>query len=116
MCVKGALIPLKEATFRTGTTSKLKNRGSAKRSPTVRDEGVTGSKSRTSVASARRACQRLHGADELVNYRHRYTEDELRELNRRIACTEVYALFNNLSMKEDAERFSMIVGSSQAGT
>ena len=59
---------------------------------------------------------RLHGADGLVNYRHRYTDDELRELNRRIACAEVYVLFNNLSMKEDAERFSMIVGSSRAGT
>ncbi len=53
-----ALIPLKGAAFRTGTTMKLKDGGSAKRSQTVRDDGVTGSKSRTSEASARRACQR----------------------------------------------------------
>jgi len=54
---KGSTDTPKGATFRAGTTSKLKNGGSAKRTPTVRDEGVTESKSRTSVASARRVCQ-----------------------------------------------------------
>jgi len=54
---KGSTDTPKGATFRTGTTSKLKNGSSAKRSLTVRDEGVTGSKSRASVTSARRVCQ-----------------------------------------------------------
>jgi len=49
------------ATFRAGTTSKLKNGGPAKRSPTARDEGVTGSKSRASVALERRACRTPRG-------------------------------------------------------
>jgi len=40
----------REATFRPGTASKLKNGGPTKCSPTVRDENVRGSKSRTSVA------------------------------------------------------------------
>jgi len=52
------------ATFRAGTTSKLKNGGPAKRSPTARDEGVTGSKSRASVALAGRACQKTCGGRE----------------------------------------------------
>jgi hypothetical protein len=54
---KGSTDTPRGATFRTGTTLKLKNGGSTKRSQTVRGEGVTGSKSRTSVASARRVCQ-----------------------------------------------------------
>ncbi len=54
---KGSTDTPKGATFRTGTTLKLKDGGSAKRSQTVRDEGVTGSKSRTSVALARRVYQ-----------------------------------------------------------
>jgi hypothetical protein len=54
---KGSTDTSRGATFRAGTTSKLKNGGSAKRSPTVRGEEVTGSKSRSSVALAGRVCQ-----------------------------------------------------------
>lgn len=53
---------------------------------------------------------RLHGTNGFVNYRHRYTDDELRELGRRISGTNAYVLFNNFSMREDAERFSRIHG------
>jgi len=54
---KGSNDTHRGATFRKGTTLKLKNGGSAKRSQTVRNDGVTGSKSRTSVALERRVCQ-----------------------------------------------------------
>jgi hypothetical protein len=54
---KGSTDTPRGATFGIGTTPKLKNGSSAKRSQTVRDDGVKGSKSRTSVALARRACQ-----------------------------------------------------------
>ena len=40
----------REATFRPGTASKLKNGGLKECSPTVRDEEVRGSKSRSCVA------------------------------------------------------------------
>jgi len=54
---KGSTDTPRGATFRIGTTLKLKNGSSAKRSQTVRDDGVKRSKSRTSVALARRVCQ-----------------------------------------------------------
>ncbi|MGC8691640.1 MAG: hypothetical protein ACP5RZ_01295 [Thermoplasmata archaeon] len=54
---KGSTDTPKGATFRTGTTLKHKNGGSAKRSQTVRDERVIGSKSRTFIALARKVCQ-----------------------------------------------------------
>ncbi|MGC8631692.1 MAG: hypothetical protein ACP5T2_04635 [Thermoprotei archaeon] len=46
---KGSTDTPKGATFRTEATPKLKSGGTAKRSRTVRDDGVTGSKSRTSM-------------------------------------------------------------------
>ena len=45
------------ARFRAGTASKLKNRGPTECSPTVRDENVTGTKSRSCVALVKKACQ-----------------------------------------------------------
>ncbi|MGC8645813.1 MAG: hypothetical protein ACP5UO_06135, partial [Thermoplasmata archaeon] len=60
------------ATFRTGTTLKLKNGSSAKRSQTVRNDGVTGSKSGTSVALARRVCQALLEKSRALQYGSQY--------------------------------------------
>jgi len=50
---KGSTDTPKGAMFGIGTTPKLKNGSSAKRPQTVRDDGVKGNKSRTSVAIAR---------------------------------------------------------------
>ena len=47
----------REATFRPGTASKLKNGGLKECSPTVRDEEVRGSKSISCVALVKKACQ-----------------------------------------------------------
>ena len=53
---------------------------------------------------------RMHGSDGLTNYRHRYTNDELDRLRRSVGGKKAYVFFNNLSMKEDAESFSRILG------
>jgi|GEM_PF-2806227 len=64
MWCKGSTDTPKGATFRTGTTSKLKNGGSAKSSLTVREKEEKESKSRISVALARRVCQNSNILDE----------------------------------------------------
>jgi uncharacterized protein YecE (DUF72 family) len=46
----------------------------------------------------------------LVNYRHRYTGEELGRIERSIRGKNAYVLFNNLAMKEDAESFLRMVG------
>lgn len=48
---------------------------------------------------------RLHGSDGFVNYRHRYSDQELKRLARKVGRVETFVLFNNLSMREDAEKF-----------
>jgi uncharacterized protein YecE (DUF72 family) len=48
---------------------------------------------------------RMHGSDGLVNYRHRYTKEELERLGRSVRGKKAYVFFNNLAMKEDAEGF-----------
>ena len=48
---------------------------------------------------------RLHGMDGFTNYRHGYTDEELQSLMKMIEGEDAYVLFNNLSMREDAERF-----------
>jgi uncharacterized protein YecE (DUF72 family) len=47
---------------------------------------------------------RLHGRG---GYRYRYSDDDLQELQRRIADapSPAYAMFNNIYMKDDARRF-----------
>lgn len=52
---------------------------------------------------------RMHGRDGFVNYRHKYSEEELIKLERLTRGLEAYILFNNLSMKEDALRFIELV-------
>ena len=57
---------------------------------------------------------RLHGlGGREVNYRYRYTDEDLRRLAEKIASLpksvrEVYVLFNNVYMFEDAQRFKRI--------
>jgi uncharacterized protein YecE (DUF72 family) len=51
---------------------------------------------------------RLHGIDGFTNYRHRYSDGELKQLMRKLGSTETYVLFNNFAMREDAERFSKL--------
>lgn len=53
---------------------------------------------------------RMHGSDGLINYRHRYTNDELERLGRSLEGKRGYVFFNNLAMKEDAESFLRIIG------
>jgi uncharacterized protein YecE (DUF72 family) len=54
---------------------------------------------------------RLHGSDGFVNFRHEYSEDELRELATKVdRASYAYVLFNNVSMREDAMRFKLIMG------
>lgn len=53
---------------------------------------------------------RLHGSDGLVNYKHRYSDDELERLWQRVRGKKAYVFFNNLAMKEDAEKFLRITG------
>jgi uncharacterized protein YecE (DUF72 family) len=49
---------------------------------------------------------RLHG---VTGYRHRHSEDDLQRLRRICASfDEVYCLFNNASMLEDATRFAAL--------
>jgi uncharacterized protein YecE (DUF72 family) len=48
---------------------------------------------------------RMHGSGGMVNYKHRYTDDELECLEKRVRGKEAYVFFNNLAMKEDAKRF-----------
>ena len=59
---------------------------------------------------------RLHGLGKReVNYAYRYTDDDLQKLSRKlsalekIGCKEVYILFNNVNMLEDAKRFSNLI-------
>jgi uncharacterized protein YecE (DUF72 family) len=59
---------------------------------------------------------RLHGLGKReVNYSYRYTDTDLQQLARKltaaekIGCAEAYILFNNVSMFEDAKRFSKLV-------
>lgn len=62
---------------------------------------------------------RLHGlGNRQVNYTYRYTDDDLKQLARKlsslekIGCQEAYILFNNISMFEDAKRFSKLISRS----
>jgi uncharacterized protein YecE (DUF72 family) len=51
---------------------------------------------------------RLHGK---TGYRYTYSEEDLLELLERVkSCPEVYILFNNLSMYEDAQRLKNLLG------
>jgi len=59
---------------------------------------------------------RLHGlGNRQVNYTYRHTGDDLKQLARKlsylekIGCQEAYILFNNVSMFEDAKRFSKMI-------
>jgi len=58
---------------------------------------------------------RLHGIGKgEVNYRYKYTEDDLRKLLKIVSelsgkSTEVYVLFNNIFMKDDALRFKELL-------
>jgi uncharacterized protein YecE (DUF72 family) len=51
---------------------------------------------------------RLHGTDGFTNYRHRYSDEELKQLMCKLGSKETYVLFNNFAMREDAERFSKL--------
>lgn len=53
---------------------------------------------------------RMHGSDGLVNYRHRYTKEELERLGRAVEGRKAYVFFNNLAMKEDARGFMRMMG------
>lgn len=53
---------------------------------------------------------RMHGNDGLVNYKHRYTDEELERLERSVRGKQAYVFFNNLAMKEDAENFIRMAG------
>jgi uncharacterized protein YecE (DUF72 family) len=51
---------------------------------------------------------RLHGSYEKgrINYRHRYSDEELRTVLKKAAeHPTAYVLFNNIYMGEDAKRF-----------
>jgi uncharacterized protein YecE (DUF72 family) len=57
---------------------------------------------------------RLHGAykNNRINYKHQYTDEELQRLSKickEIRSEEIYVLFNNVYMDEDAKRFSRII-------
>jgi uncharacterized protein YecE (DUF72 family) len=58
---------------------------------------------------------RMHGSDGLVNYSHKYTDEELERLARKVEGRKGYVFFNNLAMKEDAKSFSRIVGYGHGG-
>lgn len=49
---------------------------------------------------------RLHGGE---RYRHRYSDDELRELRQKVKGTDSYVLFNNLNMFDDALSFKRVM-------
>jgi uncharacterized protein YecE (DUF72 family) len=53
---------------------------------------------------------RMHGSDGLVNYKHRYTSEELERLGQSTEGKRAYVFFNNLAMKEDAKSFMRVVG------
>jgi uncharacterized protein YecE (DUF72 family) len=54
---------------------------------------------------------RMHGRDGLVNYRHKYTAEELERLKLRVEKRKAYVFFNNLAMREDAKNFLRMMGS-----
>jgi uncharacterized protein YecE (DUF72 family) len=58
---------------------------------------------------------RMHGNNGLVNYRHKYTDEELERLLGCVRGKEVYVFFNNFAMKEDAASFLRAVGSGRWG-
>ncbi|MFW6150837.1 MAG: DUF72 domain-containing protein [Chloroflexota bacterium] len=49
---------------------------------------------------------RLHGGEQ---YRHRFPDDELRELRQKVHGTDSYVLFNNLNMFNDALSFQRLM-------
>jgi uncharacterized protein YecE (DUF72 family) len=53
---------------------------------------------------------RMHGSDGLVNYRHKYTDEELERLRRQVEGRKAYVFFNNLAMREDAKNFLRAMG------
>jgi uncharacterized protein YecE (DUF72 family) len=53
---------------------------------------------------------RMHGSDGLVNYSHRYTDEELGRLRRQVGGREAFVFFNNLTMREDAKSFLRMMG------
>jgi uncharacterized protein YecE (DUF72 family) len=59
---------------------------------------------------------RLHGSPPGKEmYKYKYTEKDLKELKEKIEKLEVketYVLFNNIFMKEDAKKFSQLLGKS----
>jgi uncharacterized protein YecE (DUF72 family) len=68
------------------------------------------------ASSVRLVYCRLHGLGKReVNYAYRYTDDDLQQLARKVLalekmdCQEAYILFNNVSMFEDARRFSKVM-------
>jgi len=67
-------------------------------------------------SSLRLVYSRLHGlGNRQVNYTYRYTGEDLKQLVRKLlslektGCQEAYILFNNVSMLEDAKRFSKLI-------
>ena len=57
---------------------------------------------------------RLHGSYEKgkINYKHKYSEEELRKLKDIISelkAKQVFVLFNNIFMREDARRFKKMI-------
>jgi uncharacterized protein YecE (DUF72 family) len=71
---------------------------------------------RDPAASARLVYCRLHGLGEReVNYTYRYTDDDLQQLAGKLStleksgCQEAYIMLNNVSMFEDAKRFSKFI-------
>jgi uncharacterized protein YecE (DUF72 family) len=71
---------------------------------------------RDPVSPLRLVYCRLHGLGEReTNYAYRYTDDDLKQLLEKLSsiekegCQEVYILFNNVSMFEDAKRFSTLI-------
>lgn len=52
---------------------------------------------------------RMHGIDGFTNYKHRYSDNELKILAKKLSGNEVYVLFNNISMREDAERLRKLL-------
>ena len=71
---------------------------------------------RDPASSMRLVYSRLHGLGEReVNYGHRYADNELQRLARKLfslekdGCEEAYILFNNVSMFEDAKRFLKLI-------
>jgi uncharacterized protein YecE (DUF72 family) len=67
------------------------------------------------TASAKIAYFRLHGRPPgRALYRYKYTDEDLRRLTKKAKDLEakgltVYCLFNNISMGEDAERFTYLI-------